>query len=240
MTWRPLAIDELQSKVIRFPWVEAAPSGVLITIEGSDGSGKSTYIEALRRYLADRDVDVLVTKLPTGLVRDFDMFKIFRQFRHKYDPRTFDMLAMQVLLMGDRLAHMRVTLRDLYSPMRVILCDRYILSSAGHLLINGFPLSGWFSDLCRLLPQPHLQIYLHAPAEVALGRIRERPDEKDEEFDAEHFTALTEACSELARVNDMRFVHTDTVPIAAYERLFCEMLGASVERLRGRLSGRER
>src|SRR5690242_15053368 len=41
-------------------------NGKLITLEGGEGAGKSTVLEAVRAQLAERGVDVLVTREPGG------------------------------------------------------------------------------------------------------------------------------------------------------------------------------
>ena len=41
-------------------------NGLFISIEGPDGSGKSTQIEVLRKYFEKQGIDVLLTREPGG------------------------------------------------------------------------------------------------------------------------------------------------------------------------------
>jgi len=40
--------------------------GVFISIEGPDGSGKSTQIENIKKFFADRNMEVVFTREPGG------------------------------------------------------------------------------------------------------------------------------------------------------------------------------
>ena len=43
--------------------------GCFITMEGPDGSGKSTQIQLLRDYLSEKGYDIIVCREPGGITR---------------------------------------------------------------------------------------------------------------------------------------------------------------------------
>ena len=71
--------------------------GIFITMEGPDGSGKSTQIALLKEYLEKEGYDVLITREPGGTViseaiREIILNKDYTEM----SPVTEMMLCMQV------------------------------------------------------------------------------------------------------------------------------------------------
>ncbi len=56
-----------------------ARKGVLIVFEGTDGTGKSTQLQLLSRYLQDKGYPVVTTREPTVLRSVLKLLKIHGQ-----------------------------------------------------------------------------------------------------------------------------------------------------------------
>jgi dTMP kinase len=99
-------------------------SGLYITFEGLDGSGKTTQLEALAAWLTDAGHTVVATREPGGtelgqLVRD-----IVLHHRGDIAPR-----AEALLFAADRAHHIATKVRPALERGEIVLQDRYIDSS---------------------------------------------------------------------------------------------------------------
>lgn len=152
-------------------------SGVWITLEGGDGSGKTTQAELLERWLIDQGHTVLRTREPGGsevgqLIRD-----IVLHHRGDIAPR-----AEALLYAADRAHHVATVVRPALERGEVVLQDRYLDSSvayqgAGRVLDAKEirDLSLWATDGAL----PDLTLLLDLDPSVARARL----DSADKPFD---------------------------------------------------------
>jgi dTMP kinase len=143
--------------------------GLYITIEGLDGSGKTTQLERLAAWLADAGHTVVATREPGGtevgqLVRD-----IVLHHRGDIAPR-----AEALLFAADRAHHIATKVRPALERGEVVLQDRYIDSSVafqggGRVLEPGDVrrVSEWATDGLY----PALTVLLDLDPAVARQRI---------------------------------------------------------------------
>ena len=145
--------------------------GVFITLEGGDGSGKTTQAELLREWLADRGRTVVRTREPGGTEVGVEVREIVLHHRGDIAPR-----AEALLYAADRAHHVATVVRPALERGEVVIQDRYIDSSvayqgAGRVLdpdeVRG--LSEWATEG---LP-PDLTILLDLDADAARGRLDE-------------------------------------------------------------------
>ena len=98
--------------------------GMLIALEGVDGTGKSTQAQLLKRYLEEAGLNVFVLKEPGGTPFGQQLRQLIMANLDNIDPVT------QALLM---IASRRQTLYEQISPLvddgYVVICDRYIDST---------------------------------------------------------------------------------------------------------------
>ena len=143
-------------------------AGVFITFEGGDGSGKTTQIHLLQKWLSDNGHTVVVTREPGGTDLGNQLRDIILHSTGFIAPR-----AEALLYAADRSHHIHTLVRPALERGDVVVQDRYFDSSvayqgAGRVLdaTEVRELSLWATE--RLMP--HLTILLDVPADVAKAR----------------------------------------------------------------------
>ena len=94
--------------------------GVLITFEGVEGSGKSTQIRRLERWLRREGYRPETTREPDGTALGLAVRRLFERPGVRPAP-----LAEVFLFMAARHQHVRERIRPWLRAGRVVLCDRY-------------------------------------------------------------------------------------------------------------------
>jgi dTMP kinase len=202
-------------------------SGLYVTIEGLDGSGKTTQIETLAAWLTDAGHTVVATREPGGtevgqLVRD-----IVLHHRGDIAPR-----AEALLFAADRAHHVATKVRPALERGEIVIQDRYIDSSvafqgAGRVLdpAEVRALSEWATEGLY----PELTVLLDLDPAVA----RERIDAAQKVFDrieaeAAEFSRRTRAAYlEMAAAQPARWLVLDaTRPASDLAAEIRERVGA--------------
>jgi len=141
---------------------------MFITLEGIEGSGKSTQL----RKLAERIPNALATKEPGGTPTADRIRAILLDTRATIDP-----VAELFLFAASRRQHVMEVIRPALAAGRVVLCDRFTDAT---LAYQGFGrrldldrlrwLNDWATDSLR----PVLTLIFDLPEEVGLQRARSR------------------------------------------------------------------
>ncbi|MBO8464071.1 MAG: dTMP kinase [Firmicutes bacterium] len=100
--------------------------GILISIEGPDGAGKTTQISLLKQYLEQKGFSCILTREPGGT-------KISEKIRHLIlDKENSKMGAVTEMLLysAARAQLVHEVIRPALEEGKVIICDRYVDSSA--------------------------------------------------------------------------------------------------------------
>lgn len=183
--------------------------GVFITLEGGDGSGKTTQAELLREWLDGQGRTVVRTREPGGTEVGVEVREIVLHHRGDISPR-----AEALLYAADRAHHVATVVRPALELGHVVIQDRYTDSSvayqgAGRVLdpeeVRG--LSEWATEGLR----PDLTILLDLDAEAARGRLdeaRTRYDRLEAEASEFHDRVRT-AYLRLALAEPDRFLVVD-------------------------------
>ncbi|MBC8060197.1 MAG: dTMP kinase [Clostridiaceae bacterium] len=99
--------------------------GLLITFEGPDGSGKSTQVELLKKYLKDRGYEVIFTREPGGTFIGEKIRNII------LDNKNADMNAMceALLYAASRAQLVSEIVKPAINAGKIVICDRFVHSS---------------------------------------------------------------------------------------------------------------
>jgi dTMP kinase len=145
--------------------------GVLIAVEGLDGSGKSTQIHLLHEWLYGLRLRVHFTEWnSSSLVKNATRRGKKKQL---LTPTTFSVIHATDF--ADRYE------RQILPMLRggyIVLCDRYIFTSFARDAVRGCD-PEWVRKMYGFARIPDFTLYFRLPLETALGRILEgRPQLK--------------------------------------------------------------
>ena len=150
-----------------------AARGKFITLEGLDGSGKSTQIEKLARALRAHGVAVTLTREPGGTAAGE---KIRDVLLHSTTAGLAPLTEM-ALMFASRAQHVQQVILPALAEGRVVLCDRFTDSTeayqGGGRKLGTKPVLALHEILCGGL-QPDLTILLDNDVAFSVERARRR------------------------------------------------------------------
>lgn len=102
--------------------------GLFITLEGPDGSGKSTQIEYLREYFHGKGIETVLTREPGGTEIGEKLRDII------LDKGNCEMCDMTEALLyaASRAQHVNQLIKPALEAGKVVVCDRFIDSSIAY------------------------------------------------------------------------------------------------------------
>ena len=154
--------------------------GLLIVFEGTDGTGKSTQLQLLATVLQDKGVAVVTTREPTE-------GQYGQKIRELYSHRSTVSLEEELdLFLADRKEHVDTLLTHALAEGKVILCDRYYLSTVAYQGAAGLDPA---DILTRndFAPTPDLALLFYAPIQTGVQRITEGRGETLNDFEKEDY-----------------------------------------------------
>jgi dTMP kinase len=148
--------------------------GVLITIEGVEGSGKSTQLLRLSERLRHLDVPLVVTKEPGGTSLGRELRRLLLE-RHS-SGETWCADAELLLFYADRAQHLQTVIRPALEAGKVVLVDRFEDSTRAYQGASGVSEAALdrLSELVLRRLKPHLTVLLDMDPEVSLQRVEVR------------------------------------------------------------------
>jgi dTMP kinase len=139
--------------------------GRLIAVEGLDGSGKSTQIYLVKRWLEAEGIKVYFSEWNSSELVKSATSK--GKKRELLTPTTFSLIHATDF--GDRYErHLLPLLRAGY----IVLCDRYAFTAFARDVVRGCP-PEWVRGIYSFAAQPDMTLFFKTDLDVSLNRILE-------------------------------------------------------------------
>lgn len=184
-------------------------SGIFLTFEGLDGSGKTTQLRLLSDALAAQGFDVVTTREPGGTVLGKQIRELILEIEDAPAP-----LAELLLFAADRAQHLEMLIRPALAAGKIVISDRYADATTAYQGAGrDFPTETIRQtiELATGGLKPDLTLFFDLPTETALARANSRIEELNR-LDKEtivFFDRVRRAYLEIADAEPERFIVVD-------------------------------
>ena len=148
---------------------------MFISLEGIEGSGKTTQMQQLKIFFEDRGHSCVVTREPGGTALGEKIRAIL------LDPASTELVptAELLLYMADRAQHIDSLIKPCLAEGKIVLCDRYFDAT---VVYQGFARgldTGFIYDLHKLIFEdlkPDITFVLDLAPQIGLARAWKQLD----------------------------------------------------------------
>lgn len=211
--------------------------GFLITLEGIEGSGKTTHARRLFSFLEESGIPCLLTREPGGT----PMGEKIRDILLNPESGVIDPLAETFLFEASRREHVKEVINPALHEGKVVICVRFTDSTLAYQGYGrGVPLSYlcYLNDIATEGVMPDLTVLFDVEPEVGLARSFSHTEEEELRFEKEFLAskeflfAVRNGYLQLAKESPQRFVVVDTTDYSE-EEVFFIIRDTIWQRLRG-------
>jgi dTMP kinase len=217
--------------------------GLFITLEGIDGTGKSTQLRLLAQHLKERGLAVRVTREPGGT----KVGERIRKILLASTTTRLAPLAELALMYAARAQHLQEVIRPALAKGEIVVSDRYndaSLAYQGYGRELGAETVRAFDRLICARTQPDLTLLLDLAPRLSLQRAltrQSRRKSKQERFELQGMNfhkRVRDAYLAIARKEPRRVkvVQADA-PVAEVQAQIRKLVDALLARRRGRAEG---
>ena len=132
--------------------------GIFISIEGPDGSGKSTQIENIKQFFKDKNMDIVFTREPGGTA----IGERIRTIILDNNCSEMDYMTEAMLYAAARAQHVSQIIKPALAEGKIVVCDRFVDSSIAYqgygrrlgeavAVINSYAVAGCMPDVTFLM-----------------------------------------------------------------------------------------
>lgn len=183
--------------------------GRFITVEGSEGAGKSTHLASLVAHLEAHGIEVVSTREPGGT----PLAEAIRDLLLARREETLDALAELLLMFAGRAQHLAEVIRPALAGGRWVVCDRFTDASFAYQGAGREMGHATVATLAKLVHgdlNPDLTLYLDLPRDVGLARTRRRGElDRFEVENAAFFDRVRQGYLDLAAAEPERIQTLD-------------------------------
>ncbi len=158
--------------------------GFLVSLEGPEGAGKTSVLEALIPILEDRGIEVLSTREPGGVLIGEKIREVILDPSHtEMDPKT-----ELLLYIASRRQHLVEKVLPALAVGKLVIMDRFIDSSVAYQGFGrGLDIEAidWLNEFATDGLKPDLTLYFDIDVEEGLARIAANSDREINRLDME-------------------------------------------------------
>lgn len=201
--------------------------GKFISIEGTEGAGKTTALQYIQAYLEQANMTVTVTREPGGT----DIAEeIRRVVLHRVNDEVMQPETELLLMFASRAQHIHAKILPALQKGNWVLCDRYVDASYAYQGGGRGIDMRFIAELDRYIVNqvyPDLTFLLDLPAELGMARTEQRAGGKDriEREKIDFFNRLRQVYLERAEQDPGRIKMIDaSKPIDSVREQISEVL----------------
>ncbi len=176
-------------------------SGKFITIEGTEGAGKSTNLSSIEKVLNDFDISYIVTREPGGTAVGEEL----RSVLLKNESINISGQTELLLMFASRMQHINDVIKPALKLNKWVICDRFTDASYAYQGYGRQLNLSFISSLENLVHpdlQPDLTLILDVPVNTAMGRVYNRGNlDRFEQEDVAFFNRVRAGYTEIAKNN---------------------------------------
>ena len=158
--------------------------GFLVSLEGPEGAGKTSVLEAIIPILEDRGIEVLSTREPGGVLIGEKIREVILDPSHtEMDPKT-----ELLLYIASRRQHLVEKVLPALAAGKLVIMDRFIDSSVAYQGFGrGLDIDAidWLNEFATDGLKPDLTLYFDIEVEEGLARIAANSDREINRLDME-------------------------------------------------------
>ena len=145
--------------------------GYFITFEGGEGTGKTTIIEYLNKYLSEKGYDIVKTREPGGI----EIAEQIRRIILDVNNTKMDYRTEALLYAASRTQHLAERVIPALKEDKIVLCDRYLDSS---LVYQGIARNLGIDNVLKinmfaLQYMPDITFFIDVKPEICFKRLKD-------------------------------------------------------------------
>ncbi len=188
--------------------------GIFITMEGPDGSGKTTQIDLLKKYLESKGYNIVIAREPGGT----EISEAIRRIILNPEYKEMGHMTELLLYAAARAQLVNQVIKPALTEGKAVICDRFVESSAVYQGIGrglGVDTVYEVNNYALGDVKPMLTIFMDLDAEDGICRKKKQAElDRMEQEDMSFHKRVVDGYRQLAKLYPERIVPVNaTLPI---------------------------